>query len=94
MKEPLNKLPWELYNNTGFITIESTEPNLDECACQDLYIKDAEYLIQACNNFPKSIELLKECKSFIGMISANREEINYYELLKRLDKFLKKVENE
>lgn len=92
MIQPLNRLPWELYDSSGYITINSPEPNLDDCVCQDLYSNDAEYLVQACNNFPKSIELLKECARFMNTVPNDKEGINHYEILKRVDEFLKEIE--
>lgn len=93
MIEPINPIPWEIYDIAGNISIESFESYEDSCVCQDLYTKDAEYLVQACNNFPKAIELIQECRDFINMIPNDREGVNHYEILKRVDEFLKEIES-
>lgn len=93
MIEPINPIPWEIYDIAGNISIESFESYEDSCVCQDLYREDAEYLVQACNNFPKAIELIQECRDFINMIPNDREGVNHYEILKRVDEFLKEIES-
>jgi hypothetical protein len=81
MKEPLNPLPW--YSNDDiYISIHSTDPVEDECVCQDLYREDAEYLVLACNNFPKAIELLKNVYDGLD-----------YQSQGFIDKFLKEIES-
>lgn len=93
MKTPLNPLPWETFDSAGNITIESSHPFGEDCVCMELYKQDSEYLVQACNNFPKAIELIQECRDFINMIPNDRGGVNHYEILKRVDEFLKEIES-
>ena len=67
IKTPTNPLPWSedgAYPEKQ--TIYCIENNRDVCT----YYGDKEYILQACNNFPKAIELL-EGLTVLG--AANKE---------------------
>ncbi len=89
MIEPMNPIPWEIYDVAGSISIESFEPYEDSCVCQDLYSEDAEYLVLACNNFPKSIELLQDTVK-----EYYKDPESLYSRIQIIEEFLKEIENE
>ncbi len=51
----------------------------------------SQYTVDACNNFPKAIELLKESLNFMNII-PNKVYGNNYELCGKISKFLKEIE--
>ncbi len=85
MKTPLNPLPWETFDSAGNITIESSHPFGEDCVCMELYKQDAEYLVQACNNFPRAIELLKKIIEIIDPNSDDFIELGINEFLKEIE---------
>lgn len=81
MKTPKSKLPWKQgpsYVGEIYSTSFSTET-----VCKHLYDEDTEYIIQACNNFPKAIQLLRDTKDYYN--PSNTEMI---------DKFLKEIDED
>jgi hypothetical protein len=65
MIQPQSKLPWfadGLYDICALYQ--------DEAVAIELYNEDAEYLVLACNNFPKSIELLKKAMEELQSINS------------------------
>lgn len=77
MKQPYSKLPWVIdYYMQGKIRgiIEKDDPEAkfygggivkavggDSETARQREIQDFEYIVEACNNYPKTIELLKRC---------------------------------
>ena len=88
MIEPQSKLPWE--SSIGlFGAINSSDENQEECVCMDILDEDNEYIVLCANNFPKSIELLKEVFQMGDMIEKDR--IKFED---KISEFLKEIENE
>lgn len=94
MKKPKSNIPYvvgvvapnEIYWN--FSTIKLAELRFEE---------DAAYIVEACNNFPKAVELLNDLKKFCDIVATGRELDEYAwrksnELKLQYDKFLKKIE--
>ena len=54
MKEPKSKLPFRAKGLAGWILDEKST-----YVCEVKHDVDREYIVQACNNFPKAIELLQ-----------------------------------
>jgi hypothetical protein len=95
MKQPKSKLPWSLVldNKSGFYDKEHN------CfLVTDDYVgdEDLKYIVQACNNFPKAVELLNRLKT---AYSTNCKEsnddgsINGWGLLVEVEEFLKEIDN-
>lgn len=95
MKEPKSKLPWKLFNNdedqcwieSGKKPFEFAVVEMEEAAC----LEDAEYIVQACNNFPKAIELLKKAEEFMNAV-PNKKYGNNYEILFDIGTLLKEID--
>ena len=93
MKKPKSELPWrfehcEKYDrvvDANNSTWDDVMNNLDYYP-DPVEKEDMEYIVQACNNFPKAIELLKESKSF-------KRIIDYERWIKRVEEFLKSIED-
>lgn len=88
MKTPLNPLPWETFDSAGNITIESSHPFGEDCVCMELYKQDSEYLVQACNNFPKSVELLNKI-----VAEYYKDPESLYSRIQIIEEFLKEIES-
>ncbi len=58
MIEPISKLPW---NNDNDIEVLLDADNGG--VGHEFYEQDVKYIVQACNNFPKAIELLQMAQS-------------------------------
>jgi hypothetical protein len=99
MKEPKSELPWKFedveqisyYKKTYSRVVASNRGSWDVMNNLDYYPdpvekEDMEYIVQACNNFPKAIELLKESKSF-------KRIIDYERWIKGVEEFLKSIED-
>ena len=88
MKEPKSKLPWKIDEPGPYmhIMINSADewPVLDVVSMQ---FEDKEYTVQACNNFPKAVELLE---LFRTSFSAEDRRKNYL----KIEEFLKSLEDE
>lgn len=92
MKEPKSKLPWkgedidDLKSNNKKI-IDTGYSNAD-CLPEDF-----DYIIQACNNFPKAVELLKESVLQLEYLNSfEREHGTTNKVLLMLSEFLKSLE--
>lgn len=99
MLQPKSKLPWKVevstevsYDGSTYV-INSSDNNANgdnEVLCDRTYYnyaptkQDAKYIVQACNNFPKAVDLLNKIihESFIE--TEFDEEIE--EFLKSLEK--------
>ena len=88
MKKPCSKLPFWLQKSTG--QVADCEGGVVVISDSKEDLRDAEYIVQACNEFPRAIELLTECKYLLDML--NYEEHPVYE---EVNEFLTKLkENE
>jgi hypothetical protein len=98
MKKPKSELPWRFKNLDfekyhGDRSYEVCQQNGTTIMHDDTYYnyspgkETAEYIVQACNNFPKAIELLKESKSF-------KRIVDYERWIKIVEEFLKNIEDE
>jgi predicted nucleotide-binding protein (sugar kinase/HSP70/actin superfamily) len=85
--KPKSLLPWSITNETnelvdaGYYSIFGATH--DDTATTDEV--DGKYIVQACNNFPKAIELLKESKSF-------KRIADYEKWIKKVEEYLKSLE--
>jgi hypothetical protein len=89
-----NSLPWKQANDS---TLQDCIEGSDDYIIAERFGSDddQEYCINACNNFPKSIELLKEAVRFINTVPNTRYgDTLSYATASRIDKFLKEVDNE
>lgn len=78
----MDKYKW--YKEHG--TIYNTKTDKDICIVYDHQNKeDLKLVLNSLNNYPKAIELLKECKSQMTE--------NYRGLPSKIDEFLKEIEN-
>lgn len=63
MKKPKSELPWKANECKDDIVDQKDTPLYTSADCPGgcyFYEKeDVEYIVQACNNFPKAIELLR-----------------------------------
>ena len=57
MRKPNGKLPFKIIEGVEMTWIDDAD---GQSVCNDLYQEDAEYLVQAANNFPIAIELFKK----------------------------------
>ena len=77
MKEPISKLPW---NNDNDIEVLLDADNGG--VGHEFYEQDVKYIVQACNNFPKAIELLHKAtgSNYLsqGLVDELHEEINTF----------------
>jgi hypothetical protein len=98
MLKPNSELPWKFESykpdfGDGYDRITDVNNSTwDVMNNKDYYsasvdVKDMKYIVQACNNFPKAIELLKESKSF-------KRIIDYERWIKRVEEFLKSLEKD
>jgi hypothetical protein len=89
MKEPKSNLP---YTNTivNRNIINWNNSTIDLCKLE--HEEDAEYIIQACNNFPKAVELLRKFTE-IGSLSSDENLSKICLLDVEVDEFLKEIEN-
>lgn len=100
MKQPRSKLPFvdtSIYC-AGFCQI--SDSNAIEIFDEGLYYNDLHYILQACNNFPKAIELLNQCQEIIQEFEDIKWRNNESpfsideDLISELNEFLEKIENE
>jgi hypothetical protein len=105
MKEPKSPLPWNIidvtkkpdyYDSMGSyeVTCNTTKSWNTVMDDQSYYnqapeLGDAEYIVQAANNFPEAIRLLKECVE-----SMRIEFYDDLELQGKLNQFLTKLEED
>jgi len=97
MKVPLSKLPWnikEINPNWQEYSVFSADGDyvLDNTAYENVApeTKDAEYIVQACNEFPKMIELLVEAHNELTFHTMNDNPV-----VQQINEFLTKLkENE
>lgn len=87
MKEPKSKLPWKRGQSDNILNDELNNTVIRAEFSYELVYddKDINYMLQACNNFPKAIELLTELDKHEG----TREE--YFKLMDDISKFLKEL---
>lgn len=91
MRQPKSELPWigedfddlKSHNNTNYIC----DSGYNNIFCEP---EDFQYLKEACNNYPKAIELLKLCSLYID----NVKNVSIDNVQPKLDEFLKQIENE
>jgi len=87
--KPNRPLPWSITNETDELVDASYYSIFgathDDIATTDK--ADGEYIVQACNNFPKAIKLLEESKSF-------KRIADYERWVKRVEEFLKSLEKD
>lgn len=89
MKKPiLSKLPFHLNDDCGYLDIEDSE-NVIIATINSHHnlVKDAEYIVEACNNYPKAIELLKEIQQEVCFFKTKDTQ-------DKLNNFLKHIEND
>lgn len=84
MKEPKSKLPWKLRadtleNEEGVSIIWGDRYGSGEIEGET---EDLEYILQACNNFPKAIQFLKDTRNYYNPSN-----------IEMIDEFLKEIEN-
>jgi hypothetical protein len=70
----VNNSTWDVMNNKDYYSAS-------------VDVKDMKYIVQACNNFPKAIELLKEYQS-IKIVG------DLLEFDKKVQKYLKSLEKD
>jgi hypothetical protein len=94
--KPFNKLPWiseDIQIDTGDLIIQ--EANGLDIIGNIRLAGNVEFILQACNNFPKSIELLAACKDYIDSISEDSNTSIYQHTVNNeVNRFLKKIYNE
>jgi hypothetical protein len=92
MKQPISPLPWKIdpaedlplaiiqNNEDGFGIVEG-EPGVEDAHQRQNF----EYIVEACNNYPTAIKLLKDS---LGLQQ-------YYDtrIAKEIEKFLKSINN-
>lgn len=96
MKQPLSKLPWKV-DIGGVFNSEYTVSDSGKSGFDVMYNKidesqppcsrDMEYIVQACNNLPRAIELLNQLHEVL---------IAYCEVEKayEVEEFLKSIDDE
>jgi predicted nucleotide-binding protein (sugar kinase/HSP70/actin superfamily) len=89
MLQPKSLLPWSITNETDELVDASYYSIFgathDDTATTDEV--DGKYIVQACNNFPKAVELLEESKSF-------KRIADYEKWIKRVEEYLKSLEKD
>lgn len=97
MIQPTSKLPWKqiLYRNKYQIrSVENYKLVIDNV---EQSLADAMYIEEACNNYPKAIELLKKCFEEAKFLAegSNYPSVKYVnEHFTPIEEFLKQIENE
>jgi hypothetical protein len=71
MKIPISKLPWRFNEGRDGYYMGDMDNSL---ICSELYQSDAEYIEEACNNYPKAIELLEKCINSMSLQVSNVQE--------------------
>jgi len=104
MLQPKSKLPWQInydnYKRTDedkcFYSLASGNSVFDNILCGNIEstisyfdTEDIDYLIQACNNFPEAINLLKIAKEALEELGEFQDGWN--EDLDKIEKFLEKI---
>jgi hypothetical protein len=99
MKEPDSKLPWRLeligdyeHDEEKYEVFNSNKnPHFDSVMHNENYynrapsLQDAEYIVEACNNYPEAIELLRD---------LSIPKYDEYMMREKIEQFLNKVDNE
>jgi len=96
MKQPNFKLPLKVIHCTVDSEIKDSGKEIED----GIYItylngafqpQDAEYIVEACNNFPEAVELLKEGLDQLQSWKRDDEEDSF--TMKRIEEFLKEINN-
>ncbi len=58
MKQPISPLPWT-YNDLDDTIIDIEGSNVVEVEYANISADDVNYMLEACNNFPRAVELLR-----------------------------------
>ncbi len=99
MKKPKNLLPWmlsksDLNVDTYSYQIEQIQDEnlvIADIPCEEVGDKqDAEYIVQACNNFPKAVELLTKLSDQLHDPKISHDLDAF--LIQDLDLFLKELD--
>jgi hypothetical protein len=87
MKEPKSKLPWKVYRyNDRDKSIIDASGDRSIPVTEDITGEDAEYIVEACNNYPEAIRLLDEVMGWHNSVPNEiREEVRI---------FLERINNE
>ncbi len=71
----LVKLPVHLIEEHGYLDMEdAADVIVATINTHHNLIKDAEYMVEAINNYPKAIELLEKCFNSMSMQKSNVQE--------------------
>ena len=91
MKIP-DSLPWKQVESS---TLQDCIEGSDEYIIAERFGSDdeQEYTIIACNNFPKSIELLKEVKEILRQSERFDKNIRSLAMKIKIDEFLNTLED-
>lgn len=96
MKEPFNELPWRLVDNDElYSTSQKLLSSGDEHSVWFESIKDADYCLQACNNFPEAISLLKTLKEDAELALSgdwDKSDSGFEAQITLIDRLLNKIE--
>lgn len=88
IKQPkYSKLPYSIHNG-DYLDILDAEDCIVATVNTHLNDKaDSEYIVQACNNFPKAVELLKKSEFYLSSFVEDK-------VAEEIREFLKSLENE
>jgi hypothetical protein len=94
MKQPKSKLPFQIIGEPCPILQDVNERTV----CDDMYTRDAEYIVEACNNYSKAIELLKRSKQDLDLLMSTighprTPDGGKSKLQIEIEKFLKSIED-
>lgn len=96
MLEPKSKLPWSITNETNELVDASYYSIFgathDNTAITDEV--DGNYIVQACNNFPKAVELLKRFGWYLDSINTQHDLEGLNNWNKTIKEFLKSLEKD
>lgn len=83
MKQPENILPFHIEDKYRVLDKH------DYLVADLSSVQDTEYVTQACNNFPKAIELLEQCKVQLEHLNSMEEKVSSKIMLCEINAFLK-----
>lgn len=89
MKQPISKLPFK-HECSLSETINILGSNYTGSVGNINSKKDLEYIVEACNNYPKCIELLTECLIRMELSRISNDE----DIVEQVNEFLNSIENE
>lgn len=86
MKQPKSALPWNLGDSAKANTSADIEcKGWVVVMGEDIMQQDAEYIVEACNNYPKAVELLKTLMGHIYTAEERKK------TRQKIDSFLSEI---